>query len=224
MLDVTCSGAHHPEVSGGHGVAARITALCLDDDGRIRGDTYLAIAVRAGLLVDLALAERLEQTEDSVELDSTPVAWLPADAALAELHALDGRSLDWWLGHSHLGPADVAVALVQDGIWDETDGHGLARRRRFTERNLEPGLRDLALLEGSLTPNSVQDAAVVAIIDASGVPDLRDPVPTVETLLAGAGPVRWVCELVIAYVNSVRAMERAAGSAGVAPVFPLPPR
>jgi hypothetical protein len=210
-------------VSGAHGVAARIAALCLDDDGCLRGDAYLTIAVRGGLLVDLALVGRLEQTEDSVELDPTPVGWPPTDAALAELDALDGRSLDWWLGHSHLGPVDVAVALVQDGIWEEAGGHGSARRRCFTERNLEPGLRDLALLEGSQAPGSSEDAAVLAIIDASGVPDLRDPVSTVEPLLAGAGPVRWVCELVTAYLNTVRATEGAVRSATAGQLRPIPP-
>ena len=204
-------------------MAARITALCLDDDGRLRRDTYLAIAVRGGLLVDLALAGRLEQTQDSIELDPAPVGWGPADAALAELDALDGRSLDWWLGHSHLGPADVAAAQVHEGIWDEEEGHGLARRRRFTERILEPGLRDLALLEGSRIPDGVEDAAMLAIIDASGIPELRDPEPTPETLLAAAGPVRWVCELVTAYVHTARATEQAVRSATAGQLPPVIP-
>jgi hypothetical protein len=66
----------------------RVTALCLDDDGRLREDAYLAIAVRGGLLVDLALAGRLEQIEDSIQLDTAAVRWPPADAALAERGSL----------------------------------------------------------------------------------------------------------------------------------------
>jgi hypothetical protein len=204
-------------------VAARIAALCLDDDGHLRRDIHLATAVRGGLLVDLALAGRLEQTQDSIELDPTPVGWSPADAALGELAALDGRSLDWWLGHCHLGPADLAAALARDGLWDESRGHGVARRRRFAERDPGPGLRDLELLEGARRPETTEDAAVLALIGASGVPDLRDPVLPEEALLVGAGPVRWVCELVVAYIHSARATERAVRSATAAQLTPLPP-
>ena len=192
-------------------MAARIAALCLDDDGLLRWDAYLAIAVRGGLLVDLALAGRLEQTEDSIELDSAPIGWPPADRALEELDSLDGESLDGWLWHSHLGPDDVATALVQDGIWHEVGRQTWPRRRRFTERDPEPGLRDIALLEGTRAPETVEDAAVLSIIDASGVPDLRDPVPSTSDLLARTGPVGWVCDLVIAYIGERRASERAVG-------------
>jgi hypothetical protein len=212
-LDAARRGAHDPLVTGGQGVAARIAAFSLDDDGLLRWDAYLAIAVRGGLLVDLALAGRLAQTEDSIELDSAPIGWPPADRALAELESLDGQSLDWWLGHSHLDPDDVATALVQDGVWDEAGRRGRPRRPLFTERDPEPGLRDIALLGGTRAAETVEDAAVLSIIDASGVPDLRDPVPTDTDLLARTGPVSWVCELVIAYIGDTRAAERAVGSA-----------
>lgn len=207
-------------MTGGHAVAARIAALCLDDDGALRWDAYLAIAVRGGLLVDLALAGRLEQTDDSIELDSAPIGWPPADRALTELGSLDGQSLDWWLWHSDVGPEDVAAALVQDGLWEEVGRQGLPRRQRFTERDPEPGLRDLALLEGSEAPESVEDAAVLSLVDASGVPDLRDPVATDPDVLAATGTVGWVCELVIAYLGERRAAERAVGNAGPGGLIP----
>jgi hypothetical protein len=211
-------------VTGGHGVAARIAALCLDDDGWLRWDTYLAIAVRGGLLVDLALVGRLAQTEDSIELDAAPLGWSPADRALVELDALDGRSLDWWLWHSEIGPAEVADALVQDGIWEEGERQALRRRRRFSERDPEPGIRDVALLEGSRDPETAEDAAVLNIIDASGVPDLRDPVPARPDLVARAGPVGWVCELVTDYIRTTRATEGAAvQSATAGGLMPPPP-
>jgi hypothetical protein len=206
-LDGLCRGAHDPQVTDGRGVAARIAALCLDDDGVLRWDAYLAIGVRGGLLVDLALAGRLEQTEDSIELDSAPVGWPPVDRALEELNSLDGQSLDWWLWHSDLIPDDVADALVQDGIWEEAGRQGLPRKPRFTERDPEPGLRDIALLEGGQAVESVEDAAVLSIIDAAGVPDLRDPVSTTPDVLARTGSVSWVCELVIAYIGATRAAE-----------------
>ena len=196
--------------------------MCLDDDGVLRWDAYLAIAVRGGLLVDLALAGRLEQTEDSIELSSTPVGWQPADSALEELNSLDGQSLDWWLWHSQLGPDDVATALVLDGSWEEAGRQGWPRKRRFTERNPEPGLRDIALLEGARAPETPEDVAVLSLLDASGVPDLRDPVATDTGVLAGAGPVGWVCELVVAYIRDRRSAERAVGNAGSGGLF-IPP-
>src|SRR3954452_19553088 len=159
-LDAVSRRAHDPHVTGGQGVAARIAALCLDDDGLLRWDAYLAIAVRGGLLVDLALVGRLDQTEDSIELDPAPLGWPPADRALVELAALDGRSLDWWLWHSEIGPTDVADALVQDGIWEEGERQLSPRRRRFSERDLESGLRDIALLEDSRALESEEDAAL----------------------------------------------------------------
>lgn len=219
-LDASGSEAQYPHVSDGRGVAARITALCLDDDGRLREDAYLAIAVRGGLLVDLALAGRLEQIEDSIQLDTAAVGWPPADAALAELGSLDGESLDWWLASSRLGPIEVATALVRDQTWDQVGRHGLARRRCFTERDLEPGLRDLALLEGSLAPDTAADAAVLAIVNASGVPDLHDPVPSQEAQLVDAGSVRWVCEMVTDYLRTARAAERAVWGATPSQVPP----
>ena len=196
-------------------MAARVAAMCLDDDGLLRWDAYLAIAVRGGLLVDLALAGRLEQTDDSIELESAPIGWAPADRALAELDSLDGRSLDWWLRHSELGPDDVAAALVQDGLWEETGRQGLPRRQRFTERDPGPGLRDIDMLEGSRAPESVEDAALLSLIDASGVPDLRDPASTNPVVLAATGPVGWVCELVIAHIGERRAAERALGKRAI---------
>jgi hypothetical protein len=192
-------------VTGGEGVAARIAALCLDDDGVLRWDVYLGIAVRGGLLVDLALAGRLDQTEDSIELDAAPIGWPPADRALEELDSLDGQSLDWWLWHSALGPEDVADALVEDGVWREVGRQAWPRKRAFSERDPGPGLRDIELLEGGSAVESVEDAAVLSLIDASGIPDLRDPVPANADVLARAGSVGWVCELVIELIGRRRA-------------------
>ena len=205
-----------------NGVAARITALCLDDDGDLRWDTYLAIAVRGGLLVDLALGGRLEQTEDSIDLDSTPTGWPPADAALGELSSLDDQSLDWWLGHSQLGPDDVATALVQDGSWEEVERRAWQRRRRFTERDPQAGLEDLALLEGIRAAQSIEEAALLSIIDASGIPELRDPAPMRPEVLEAAGRVRWVCELVADFIHTAQEASRAAGGVAGEPMW-IPP-
>src|SRR3954469_16375795 len=113
-LDALGGEGHHPRVSGTVQVAARVMGLCLDRHGHLVDNDYLAMAVRGGLLVDLALAQRLTQADDSVELELTPTGWPPADRALDEL---EGRSLDWWLEHSAVRLADVATALVAEGTW-----------------------------------------------------------------------------------------------------------
>jgi hypothetical protein len=197
-------------VTGARRVAARVTALCLDDVGRLRADRHLATAVRGGLLVDLALSGRLELTEEDVVLDRTPLGWGPADRALADLGALDGRSLDWWLAHSRLGPADVAAALVDDGSWEPVGRHGRPLRPRFAERDPAPGLHDLAVLGGECPPETVEEAAVLCLVDASGVPHLREPGTTAEDVLARTGQVRWVCEVVADHIRGARAAEGAA--------------
>jgi len=56
---------------------------------------------------------------------------------------------------------------------------------------------------------------VLSLIDASGIPGLRDPVPARPGLLARTGPIRWVCEVVIGYIGTTRATERAVRSANL---------
>lgn len=50
----------------------RIAALCLDGEDRLSNRLVCSTAVRAGLLVDLALAGRLEETAASIALDDSP--------------------------------------------------------------------------------------------------------------------------------------------------------
>lgn len=80
-----------------HGVAVRLAGLCLDGKGRLNERLLASAAVRAGLLVDLGLAGRVESTDDSVLIDSTPTGFAPADLLLAAIAVEPERSLDDWL-------------------------------------------------------------------------------------------------------------------------------
>jgi hypothetical protein len=66
--------------------------------------------VRGGLLLDLALAARVESTEDSVVVDPTPTGFAPADRLLAAVAVEPERSLDSWLDERRIGLRDVAEA------------------------------------------------------------------------------------------------------------------
>ena len=65
------------------GVAVRTSALCLSADGSLGTFSLWDDAARGALLLDLALAGRLESLEDSIVVDAEPTGFPPADALLA---------------------------------------------------------------------------------------------------------------------------------------------
>jgi hypothetical protein len=184
-------------------VAARFAALCLDGRGHLTESDYADMGLRGGLLVDLALAGRLAQTEDSIDLDATPVGDPLADRTLRELGALDGRSLDWWLAHGIVDLRDAAAELVRDGSWEELPRQALRRDPRFAVRS--PGERehDAAVLAGRTPPGPAADAAVAALAAAAGLAGARVAGPPDE-LVAAAGSAAWVCRVVTDFVSEAR--------------------
>ncbi len=58
------------------GVGARLTALSLDEKGRLTSQLLPAAAVRCGILFDLALDGRLRLLEDGVDVDDRPTGSL----------------------------------------------------------------------------------------------------------------------------------------------------
>jgi hypothetical protein len=184
-------------------VAARFAALCLDAGGHLTESDYADLGLRGALLVDLAGAGRLTQTEDSIDLDATPVGAPLADRALHELDALDGRSLDWWLGHGVVDLRDAAAALVGDGSWEQLPRQALHRDPRFAPRRTEEREHDAAVLAGSVPPGSAEDAAVAAIAAAAGLAGARVSGPP-DQLVAATGSAAWVCRLVSDFVGEAR--------------------
>ena len=93
----------------------RTAALCLGPLGRLSDRLVCGPAVRGGLLLDLALAGRVEQTDESIVVDPTPVGFDPADRLLAAIAVEPERSLDGWLDERRLGLRDVVDAAVSTG-------------------------------------------------------------------------------------------------------------
>jgi Golgi phosphoprotein 3 (GPP34) len=184
-------------------IAARFAALCLDAKGHLPDSDYADMGLRGALLVDLARVGRLTQTEESIDLDATPLGEPLADRALRELDALDGRSLDWWLGHGLVDLRDTATALVADGSWQQLPRQALHRDPRFAARRPEVREHDAVVLAGHVPPGSAEDAAVAALAAAAGLAGARASGPPDE-LVAATGSAAWVCRLVTDFVGEAR--------------------
>ncbi|MGY1603643.1 GPP34 family phosphoprotein [Geodermatophilus sp. SYSU D00815] len=197
------------QLSGG--VAARVAALCLDRRGRVADWAICGPAVRAGLLLDLALAGRLEHTPDSVVVDGTPTGFPPADRLLAAIGVEPERSLDDWLDERRIGLRDLVAAGEASGRWHR-------RRLRLRRDRYEAPGRDDDLARDPGRPGegwAPQDACVTAVAAASGLLD-RDRGLAVEPpapLVAAAGPAAWLCQAVCEHLVRTAARYRAQAGA-----------
>jgi hypothetical protein len=206
----------------GDGVAVRVAALCLDTHGRLSGKLLCGTAVRGGLLLDLALAARVESTEDSVVVDPTPAGFTPADRLLAAISVERERSLDGWLDEERIGLRDVATANVSSGRWGSRRGpFGLGRR--YADLRPDETSRDLGRQPvGDAGDWSPADACVTAIACASGLLDRDDAIlqRPPDDVVAAAGPVAWLCTAVVDHLLATGARYRAqAGALGAAGPF-----
>ena len=202
------------------GVAVRFSALCLDPAGRLGDYALWQTAVRGAVLVDLALAGRLTQTDQSITIDETPTGFVPADNLLRAIAVEYERSLDWWIDHGPVRLRDVAAANVASGRWSVTRP---LLRRRYEDLHPEATVRDRA--RGTRYPDSwpsdstwsAGTAAVTAIACAAGAPgDI--PVPPPDELVAGTGPARWLCQAVIEHLAEAHARNQQAAVGGGSPM------
>lgn len=196
----------------------RVAALCLDAKGRLSEKLIASAAARAGLLVDLALAGRVESTDDSVMVDPTPTGFGPADRLLGAIGAEPERSLDGWLDEQRIGLRHVAEGAVQAGRW------AVVRRvlggNRYVDGAMEQTSRD-RLRPASQASDvwSAEDAAVTAIGLVAGLlaPAADREVP--EAVLARTGSARWLCQAVTDHLADARARDAwtaaVLGSGGV---------
>src|SRR6476661_5074742 len=176
------------------GVTVRLASLCLDDDGRLRDYFIWDTAARGALLLDLALAGRLTETDDSVDIDPTPIGFPPADALLAAITVEPERSLDWWIQSGGVRLGDVADAIVGAGRWTE---HRHLLGRRFEDQAADQTNEDRRRVSGTPDPTwTPETAAVVAVTTAAGEPGHR-PQPPAEAILDLTGPLRWICRTVV---------------------------
>lgn len=186
------------------GVAVRLSAFCLSDGGRLGRFSLWDDAIRAALLVDLALADRLWHTADSIVLDGTPTGFGPADRLLAAVTAEAEHSLDWWMAHGGVDLADVAAANVASGRW-------VVRRRLFGRRyeDLEEHASSLDYRLDPRTPPPIDEptAAVLTLAMASGAVE-APPEPPGEDLLVQTGRVRWICDAAVEHLRTAHRRNR----------------
>jgi hypothetical protein len=184
------------------GVAARLASLCLDPKGRLSDRLLASAAVRAGLLMDLALAGRVESTEDSVVIDPTPTGFPPADRLLAAITVEPERSLDGWLDERRIGLRDVAESAVRTGRW-ESVGRALPGIHRYRDTTVDQATRDRSRDPDDGSGEwTAEDAAVTAIALVSGLLESAGAPVAAEPLLACSGSARWLLEAVTEHLRA----------------------
>jgi hypothetical protein len=200
------------------GVAARLAAVCLDDEGRLREYDIWDTAARGALLVDLVRADRLADDPDSISVDPTPTGFAPADRLLAAMEVEPERPLTWWIEHGVVRLEDVAEACVQFGRW--TVEHRLLGRR-YDIVAPEQSIADREPDE-SLAADLPPETAAVAVLATACGARRRRPEPVSDADLVPTGPLLWICEAVTAHLEQThRHNLRAAGAAdgGSVPYF-----
>lgn len=174
-------------------VSMRLACLALDK-GRLTNDLVTALAVRGGLLVDLALRGRLTETADAVEIDPKPSGFPPADKLIAAW----APSLTELLTEGPVDQYDLAAEHLRRGSWTLKQRLFL---RRYVDHQEDRTRQDewvtKSRSERDWTP---PDAALAAIAGVLGLLPTGRTLPT-EALLKGTGPVRGLVELVVDEVN-----------------------
>ena len=194
----------------------RLAALCLGPLGKLSDRLVCGPAVRGGLLMDLALAGRVEQTDDSIVIDPTPIDFEPADRLLAAIGVEPERSLDEWLDERRLGLRDVADAAVATGRWTTRRG-SLGFGRRYIddafERTNDDRQRDPTADPAGWTP---VDACVSAVAAAARLLDPGFERTPSQAVLAATGDAAWLCASVVEHIQELSA-RWAAEAAGLSP-------
>jgi len=193
------------------GVAVRLSAFCLTDSGKLRRYDIWDVAVRGALLVDLALAGRVTQEDDSVVVDPTPTGFAPADALLTPITVEPERPLDWWMDRGGVDLGDLVRDNVLSGRWRRL-WTALGRRYTQVEGAHSADAAEMARTAETATWDPAT-AAVAAIGDTSGITDMRPGEPA-GGLLDHTGEVRWLCEAVVDHLQVAhRRNLRQAGAA-----------
>jgi hypothetical protein len=193
------------------GVAVRVAALCLDPNGRLSDRLICSAAIRGALLVDLALAGRLESTDDSIVVDDSPTGFTPADRLLAAIAVEPERSLDGWMDERRIGLRDLAEANVASGRWQVARRGVLPGARRYLDLLPDATDRDRWLhRRGPAAPWTPPDAAVAVIGFAAGLVDPGHDFSDDErdAILWRAERVGWLCAAVVDHLRATDARYR----------------
>ncbi|MGK5111004.1 MULTISPECIES: GPP34 family phosphoprotein [unclassified Geodermatophilus] len=190
-------------MAGPDGVGRRLALLCLQGDGRLTDSRWADRAVRAGLLVDLALAGRLTDADDHVAVDATPTGDPLADHVAADL-ATSGRTLDEVVADGGPDLAEIARTLVAEGVWEPYRQRRWWRGERY--RPVDPAVSRAAVsatLEGIGAQPPPPLAAATAIAEVAGLLGGRFG-PVRDELVTAAGDAGWVVGTVVTGLASAR--------------------
>jgi hypothetical protein len=194
------------------GVAVRLSAFCLTEGGKLRRYDIWDVAVRAALLVDLALAGRVTHEEDSVVIDAIPTGFEPADRLLAPIAVEPERPLDWWMDRGGVDLGDLVEDNVASGRWHR---HWTPLGRRYSLADGGQRTSDAAELRRVPTTAAwdAPTATVALIWDTSGITDMRPGEPAAG-ILEHTGDVRWLAQAVVEHLQEAhRRNLRQAGAA-----------
>jgi len=198
--------------------AIRIAALCLDGRGRLSKRLLCSTAVRAGLLVDLALAGRLEETAGSIELDDSPTGVVPLDQMLWSVSQAPGTTLDAWLQFPRPTLRDLAEEALRTLRWELH--RGLSPGIRFLDSEALRTAADRAREPGNASADwTPADVAVTAIAEVTGLRRavtapgswyVDEPAePLGAALLAATGSLRWLVTASAEHLAWARARDAA---------------
>ncbi|MGY1664437.1 GPP34 family phosphoprotein [Geodermatophilus sp. SYSU D00696] len=193
----------------GEGVGPRLALLCLQRDGRLTESRWAVRAVRAGLLVDLALAGRLIEGEDHIELLPGPGAPLssPAEALAQELVGPPPRTLSEVVDDGAVGLDQLAADLVARGLWIPQTPRLLRWGTRYRAASPRLSRAELMPVVADIAPGGVGvDAgwaatAVLAAVAGLLAGEFR---PADEHLVEACGSAAWVVQVAVDDLESAR--------------------
>lgn len=163
-------------------LAEQLTLVAVDDtSGAVRGDN-LDLGLSGALLVQLALAGRVDVVDSRVVVtDPTPTADPLPDEALARIGTDKPRKPVYWVSHLQKGVRQrVLDRLVDAGVLERHDSKvlGLFPRHRYPERDAGPETDVRARLDDAVLHGQNPDestSALIGLLHAAGLRSMAFP-------------------------------------------------
>ena len=181
--------------------AEEIMLLLLDDEGEMFlrvPDTSLRYALAGGVLMDLAMEDRIDtDLEKLILVDPTPLGDDMLDPMLADIAGADGtHDARYWVERAGGGAYETRDSamerLIARGILERREDRFLwvFRSRRYPPvdgiAEIEVKLRIMEVLFGDVIPTP-RDVVIICLADACGIftellsgDDLREVQPRIE--------------------------------------------
>jgi hypothetical protein len=196
------------------GLAMQLTLTTLRPGGKLRADGFTEIVLRAALLIDLALDERIDHDEE-LSIDTSATGFGPADLILGEIERYPDRTIGYWVGRGPSVQRALAEQWVADGRWQAGAGGLLGFGRRYTDLPSLSGSPELVVsaLDAAQAPGSVRWACMTALAQLAALVGTHWQRPSPE-LLAACGPAEWLVRIALDMVVSKRSAVAAIGSMG----------